>query len=202
MHVWWRVLIVMLLLLLPPRNQQRQTSYDKSNNSCRYRGSFFALADEKVVRSKGLRRRKANDNTTNKKSTMNEVFIRSGKRGLEGGIPGALAGVVQVVTLMWLRTIITYQCRYGTSFTQALKTLIKQGGVRRLYKGLAFALVQAPLCRFVSTAANDGVESLLANLEYTKDWGPSKTTVVASLVVGVWRMILMRTYIVLNQAVC
>jgi hypothetical protein len=32
----------------------------------------------------------------------------------------------------------------------------------------------------VSTAANDGVESLLAALELTKLWGPGRTTVVAS----------------------
>jgi hypothetical protein len=55
-------------------------------------------------------------------------------------------------------------------------------------------LVQAPLARFVSTAANDGVESLLANLSLTKDWGPGRTTVVASIVVGFWRMLLMRTF--------
>jgi len=95
---------------------------------------------------------------------------------------------------MWLRTIINYQCRYGTTFSQALRTLLQDGGVARLYRGLSFAIFQAPLARFVSTAANDGVESLLANLSWTKDWGPGRTTVVASVVVGLWRMILMRKF--------
>ena len=54
--------------------------------------------------------------------------------------------------------------------------------------------MQAPLARFVSTAANDGIESLLANLLWTQDWGAARTTVVASIVVGLWRMMLMRKF--------
>ena len=127
------------------------------------------------------------------KLTLNQIMYRAGKRGLGGGIPGAIAGAFQVLSLMWLRTIINYQSRYGTTFLQALRTLLNEGGVARLYCGVSFALVQAPLARFVSTAANDGVESLLANLSLTKDWGPGRTTVVASIVVGFWRMLLMRT---------
>lgn len=127
------------------------------------------------------------------KLSLNQILYRAGKRGLGGGIPGAIAGGFQVLSLMWLRTIINYQCRYGTTFLQALRTLLNDGGIARLYCGVGFALIQAPLARFVSTAANDGVESLLANLSFTKDWGPGQTTVVASIVVGLWRMLLMRT---------
>jgi len=123
--------------------------------------------------------------------TMNQILIKAGKRGLGGGLPGAIAGVVQVTTLMWLRTIINYQCRYGTTFRQAFATLFHDGGIPRFYRGLSFALVQAPMSRFVATAANDGVEALLAALEFTKDWGPGRTTFVASIVVGTWRMLLM-----------
>ena len=50
-----------------------------------------------------------------------------------------------------------------------------------MYRGLGFALIQAPLMRFVSTAANDGVNLLLAHLSYSKSWGPGRTTVVASI---------------------
>lgn len=128
------------------------------------------------------------------KLSLNQILYRAGKRGLGGGIPGAIAGGFQVLSLMWLRTIINYQCRYGTTFLQALRTLLNDGGIARLYCGVGFALIQAPLARFVSTAANDGVESLLANLSFTKDWGPGQTTVVASIVVGLWRMLLMRTF--------
>jgi hypothetical protein len=122
---------------------------------------------------------------------LNQILLKASRRGLGGGIPGAVAGVVQVLTLMWLRTIINYQCRYGTSFVRAVSILYREGGIGRFYRGLSFALVQAPISRFVSTAANDGVISLMANLEGTQSWGPGKTTVIASFVVGFWRMLLM-----------
>jgi Mitochondrial carrier protein len=133
--------------------------------------------------------------------TLNQIFVRAGRRGLGGGVPGAIAGVVQVVTLMWLRTIMSYQSRYGGTFLQALRTLLNEGGVARLYKGWYFGLIQAPVTRFVSTAANDGVESLLRSLEWTKAWGPGRSTIVASVFVGLFRMVLMRKSIVLLRRV-
>jgi hypothetical protein len=68
---------------------------------------------------------------------------------------------------------------------------MNDGGIPRFYRGLSFALVQAPLARFVSTAANDGVEVFMANGQPTQScWGPGRTTVVAGFVVGLWRMLL------------
>lgn len=83
--------------------------------------------------------------------------------------------------------MINYQYRYGSTFLQALSHLYKTGGVRRLYSGLPFALIQAPLVRFVSTAANDGVSILLQD----KHWGPAKEVAVAALAVGLFRGMLM-----------
>ena len=123
--------------------------------------------------------------------SLQEILLRAAKKGLGGGIPGALAGIVQVVTLMWLRTIINYQSRYGASFGQAMQILLNEGGVPRLYRGLSFALVQAPLARFVSTAANEGVQALVASFDMTRKFGPGLTTLLASVVVGLWRMLLM-----------
>jgi len=120
-----------------------------------------------------------------------EILVKAGKSAIGGGIPGAIAGVIQVFSLMWLRTIVNYQCRYGTSLRQSIATLYNQGGIQRFYRGLGFALIQAPLSRFVSTAANDGVNTLLGNLRLTELWGPGRTTLIASFVVGIWRMILM-----------
>lgn len=57
--------------------------------------------------------------------TFKQILARAGKKGLGGGIPGAIAGVVQVFTLMGLRTVINYQMRYGTSFASALDVLYK-----------------------------------------------------------------------------
>ena len=113
------------------------------------------------------------------------------KKAIGGGIPGAIAGAAQVLCLMWLRTVINYQYRYGSTFLQALSHLYDNGGIPRLYSGLGFALVQAPLSRFVSTAANDGVHNLLQNLEWTKNWGPGREVIVAAVIVGLFRMLLM-----------
>jgi hypothetical protein len=126
--------------------------------------------------------------------SINEILLEAGKRGLGSGLSGAVAGIVQVLSLMWIRTIISYQSRYGMTFHQALVTLLNDGGIPRLYRGVAFALIQAPLARFVSTAANDSVHIILSNLSWTKNWGPGRTTFIASIVAGGGRIILMRTF--------
>lgn len=89
--------------------------------------------------------------------SMQEILAKAGRKALGGGISGALAGVLQVTSLMWLRTTMNYQYRFGTSTGEALRTLYSQGGMGRLYQGLPFALVQTPLSRFGDTAANTGV---------------------------------------------
>jgi len=115
------------------------------------------------------------------------VLHKALKRAVGGGLPGAIAGIIQVLSMMWLRTVINYQYRYGSSFTQAFTALYGMGGIRRLYSGVSFALIQAPLSRFVSTAANDGVGELLKEL----NWGPGREVIVAAFVVGIFRCALM-----------
>jgi Mitochondrial carrier protein len=122
---------------------------------------------------------------------LGKILRKACNKALGGGIPGAIAGVIQVVALMWLRTVINHQARYGTSFVQSMKFLHKDGGIPRFYSGLGFALIQAPVTRFVATASNDGVLSLLSNLPATKLWGPGITTMFASTVVGFFRILLM-----------
>lgn len=126
-----------------------------------------------------------------KPDTILAIFKKAGKRALGGGIPGAAAGLIQVVTLMWLRTIMNYQYRYGTGTISAIRTLYAQGGIKRFYKGIQFAVIQGPLSRFGSTAANDGVNALLASLPFTANWGAARGTFIASILVGVWRILLM-----------
>lgn len=58
----------------------------------------------------------------------------------EGGLAGALAMIIQVLTLMPLRTIMNYQYRYGGTLKSASKTLYADGGFKRYYAGLAAAL--------------------------------------------------------------
>jgi hypothetical protein len=46
---------------------------------------------------------------TKEQQPLSEVLKNAGRRALGGGIPGAAAMAVQVLTLMWLRTTINYQ---------------------------------------------------------------------------------------------
>lgn len=110
---------------------------------------------------------------------------------LEGGLSGAAAMVVQVITLLWLRTTMNYQYKHGGSFTSALSSLYREGGVRRLYAGLLPALIQGPLSRFGDTAANDGVRAALKALEATSTWSSTYVSVICSLVAGAFRVMLM-----------
>ncbi|CAM9459647.1 unnamed protein product [Phaeothamnion confervicola] len=123
-----------------------------------------------------------------KRLSTKKIFVKAMRRALNGGLPGAAAGAVQVVTLMWLRTVVNYQSRYGTSLAEALAALYKQGGVRRFYRGVSFAILQNPLSRFGLTAANEAAAVLMENLP---PWVPvAAATWAASLMAGLWRLFL------------
>jgi hypothetical protein len=92
------------------------------------------------------------------------ILQKATKKAVGGGKAGAAAAVAQVTTLMWLRTLMNYQYRYGGSLQEALDTLWAEGGVARLYQGFPFALVQGPASRFGDTAANAFVLALLADV--------------------------------------
>ena len=83
------------------------------------------------------------------------------KKAVGGGIPGAVAMVLQVVLLMWLRTTVNYQMRHGGSLLAVMRLLYAEGGVARFYSGMSMALLQGPLSRFGDTAANAGMLALL-----------------------------------------
>eukprot|EP00049_Salpingoeca_infusionum_P018358 m.356899 g.356899 ORF g.356899 m.356899 type:complete len:297 (-) comp17656_c0_seq1:362-1252(-) len=120
-----------------------------------------------------------------------EIISKAGKRALGGGGAGAAAMATQVMTLMWLRTTMNYQYRYGTSTVTALKTLYAEGGVRRFYRGVLPALLQGPLSRFGDTAANSGVLALLDSLESTKNLPVGVKTMCSSAAAASWRIFLM-----------
>lgn len=90
-------------------------------------------------------------NTTSFMATLS----RARQKAISGGAGGFIAGVIQVVTLMWLRTTVNYQYRYGVSMVEALRELYRQGGIYRFYRGLPYAIIQGPLARFGGVAAND-----------------------------------------------
>lgn len=119
------------------------------------------------------------------------VFEKAGKRALGSGKAGAAASVVQVMSLMWLRTSMNYQYRYGGNLGSSLQTLWKEGGISRLYQGLPFALVQGPLTRFGDTAANVGILALLETIPETRDLPLPLKTACGSISAGLWRILLM-----------
>ena len=94
------------------------------------------------------------------------VLRRAGKRALGGGLAGAMAMVLQVALLMWMRTTMNYQHANGLSTGEALSKLYAEGGIARFYQGVWAALLQAPLSRFGDTAANAGVLAILAGVTW------------------------------------
>lgn len=95
-----------------------------------------------------------------KRDSYCDTLSRAGKRALGGGIPGFLAMLLQVVTLMWMRTLVNYQYSRGGTFADAFATLYAEGGIARFYSGFSFAVIAGPLSRFGDTAANAGIMAL------------------------------------------
>ena len=89
-----------------------------------------------------------------------------------------------------LRTVMNYQYRYGTTTTEAIKTLYADGGWPRYYQGLVAALIQGPVARFGDTAANAGILALLQSNTYMKQLPTLVKTVFASVAAACFRMIL------------
>lgn len=108
----------------------------------------------------------------------------------KGGFAGGLAGIIQVFLMMWIRTTISYQYRHGLTTKEALTVLYKQGGIRRFYRGISFALIQAPLSRFGSVASNEGA-SVLASHISNNQLKMLLTTTIGSLFACLWRILLM-----------
>lgn len=119
------------------------------------------------------------------------ITQKASKRALGGGKAGASAAVVQVFSLMWLRTSMNYQYRYGGDLGSSLKTLWAEGGIGRLYQGLPFALVQGPMTRFGDTAANVGILALLESSPSTQALPLPLKTACGSFAAGMWRIVLM-----------
>ena len=119
------------------------------------------------------------------------VLQKALKRAAQGGLAGAAAMGINVCTLMWMRTTINYQYRYGTSTMTAFRTLYADGGIPRFYRGLIPALLQGPLSRFGDTAANTGTLAALDAFEVTEKLPVAAKTVAASVAAGLFRIFLM-----------
>lgn len=138
-----------------------------------------------------LRRESQQMSRLRRQPSMRDVVSDSLRRALGGGLAGAGAMLVQVSTLMWMRTTVMYQYRYGSSTSEALRALYKQGGVRRFYQGVVPALLQAPLSRFGDTATNTGAMALLNAHESTHALPTGAKTLVSASAATLWRIGLM-----------
>jgi hypothetical protein len=120
-----------------------------------------------------------------------EVMKKAGGSALRGGVAGATAQVANVGALMWMRTIMNYQYRYGGDFTTVTKRLYNEGGVPRFYRGLIPALMQAPLSRFGDTASNVGMLALLDSSDSTRNLPIAVKTAAGSTAAALFRVFLM-----------
>jgi len=120
-----------------------------------------------------------------------EVLKKASGAAFRGGLAGASAQAINVMTLMWMRTVMNYQYRYSGGFFEVFGKLYKEGGVPRLYRGLIPALMQAPLSRFGDTAANVGVLALLDSREDSRNLPVGVKTALASTGAACFRLFLM-----------
>lgn len=102
------------------------------------------------------------------KKPFNVILKEAAWKASGGGIAGAGAMAVNVCTLMWMRTTVNFQYRYGMGTFEAMQHLYNEGGrglggIRRFYQGVGPALFQGPLSRFGDTAANAGSETRAAS---------------------------------------
>jgi hypothetical protein len=96
------------------------------------------------------------------KPSLGAVLAVSMKKAWTSGSAGFLAGTMQVLAFMWLRTTMNYQVKNGGGFLETIKKLWAEGGLARLYKGLLpWAIFQAPLSRFGDVASNEMVISVI-----------------------------------------
>lgn len=108
-------------------------------------------------------------------------------KALRSGSAGFVAGTIQVIAFMWLRTVMNFQYKNGGSFLEVLSKLYNEGGLRRLYAGLfPWAIFQAPLSRFGDVVAN---EMVVATFAAALPWVPvSASTFAASMSGACWRI--------------
>jgi len=119
--------------------------------------------------------------------SFTEIYTQSKNKIINGGLAGSSAAAIQVTSLLWLRTTLNYQYTNGISTTNALRTLYKQGGVSRFYRGYIPALMLASSARFTDAVANVGVLEMTKNTSlqlYTK-------TAISSIIAGCCRSLLM-----------
>ena len=61
------------------------------------------------------------------KDTKNiDILNKAYNRAIGGGVAGSSAMIIQITSLMWLRTTMNYQYKYGGNFRESLSKLYKK----------------------------------------------------------------------------
>lgn len=120
-----------------------------------------------------------------------DIFKNAKSAALRGGLFAASAGLIQVIALMWLRTTMNYQYRYGVTLKTALKNLYNQGGIIRFYRGITYAIVLGPLSKFGATAANEGSKVLIESYKWNTSITQLTSTILGTVFTVIWRLFLM-----------
>uniref|UniRef100_A0A7S2FX32 ADP,ATP carrier protein n=1 Tax=Florenciella parvula TaxID=236787 RepID=A0A7S2FX32_9STRA len=132
--------------------------------------------------------------------TLSEALANAKAKAFRGGVAGAAAMVINVTTLMWMRTTVNFQYKYGMGTFEALRFVFADGakdgggtmgGIRRFYRGYGPAILQGPLSRFGDTAANEGMLALLEGTETTRNLPVAMKSVAASAAAAGFRVFLM-----------
>lgn len=127
---------------------------------------------------------------------LGAVLKKAAARALPSGAAGGVAMGLNIMCLMWMRTTVNYQYRYGSGTMEAIRTLYADGGrgvsgVLRFYRGFLPALAQGPLSRFGDTAANTGTLVILDSYDATKGLPAMAKTAFCSVSAALWRLFLM-----------
>lgn len=118
--------------------------------------------------------------------TFMDTLSKAAGKAFHGGLSGFVAGALQVMAFMWLRTIMNKQYYVGGSMIDTAKALWEEGGILRFYQGFGFAVFEAPAARFGDTFANVGVMALFAGTGVPA----LVTTIFVSCMSAMWRIVI------------
>lgn len=94
---------------------------------------------------------------------------------------------LQIICLMPLRTLVNHQYRHGQTISSSAKMLYGNGGITRFYRGISYALIQAPIMRGSDFFCNELIKNKFENSDLNT---PVKTG-ISSTLSGLVRLSLM-----------
>ena len=90
---------------MSPEKESKSLSRETSSRASTNHVFFFATQSDK---------KKA-------PASVDEIIAKATNRAFKGGFAGSMAAALQVTSLMWVRTTMNYQYRYGTGTFEAIR---------------------------------------------------------------------------------